>query len=202
MALGSNAIRSHSDHRGRHMEVNKSHIGIGAVCLVAGIVLGFFLKGCTNSEFPNDLQPIVLHDTISVHDTAYIAKHTKPKEVVRWDTLYLPAVAENAITDTTDADYALVPITQSEYRDTFATDSTRAEIAVLFSGYNAKIDSVGLTYEATIQPKVYVKKKGWKFFVGPAIQVGYGAGLNGNQVIASPYVGVGVSLGWGYTFTK
>lgn len=197
MAISGNAVRSHSDHRGRHMEVNKSHIGIGAVCLVAGIVLGFFLKGCTNSEIPNDLQPIVLHDTISVHDTAYIAKHTKPIEVIRHDTLWLPAVAENAHT-TTDA-YALVPITQSEYRDTFATDSTRAEIAVLFSGYNAKIDSVGLTYEATIQPKVYVKKKGWGWCVMPSVQVGYGVAF-GSPIVAAPYIGVGVAFGWGYHF--
>lgn len=201
MALGSNAIRSHSDHSGRHMEVNKSHIIVGCSTLVIGLIAGLLLRGCSGSELPEDPEPIVLHDTIAVHDTAYIAKHTKPKEVVRWDTLYLPAVAENAHS-TTDTDYVLVPITQSEYRDTFATDSTRAEIAVLFSGYNAKIDSVGLTYEATIEPRVVDKKKGWRFFVGPAIQVGYGAGLNGNQVIASPYVGVGVSLGWGYSWNK
>lgn len=185
------------------MEVNKSHIIVGCSTLVIGLIAGLLLRGCSGSEIPEDPEPIVLHDTISVHDTAYIAKHTKPIEVIRHDTLWLSKEdsAENAHS-TTDTNYALVPITQSEYRDTFATDSTRAEIAVLFSGYNAKIDSVGLTYEATIQPKVYVKKKGWNFFVGPAIQVGYGAGLNGNQVIASPYVGVGVSLGWGYTWRK
>lgn len=185
------------------MEVNKSHIIVGCSALAIGLIAGLLLRGCSGKELPEDPEPIVLTDTIRVTDTLRIAEHTKPLYVIKWDTLYLenpasPDIARDSLCD----GYVTIPITQSEYRDTFATDSTKAEIAVLFSGYNAKIDSIGLTYEATLQPKVYVKKKGWRFFVGPAIQVGYGAGLNGNQVIASPYVGVGVSLGWGYTFTK
>jgi hypothetical protein len=177
------------------MEVNKSHIIVGCSALVIGLIAGLLLRGCSGSELPEDPEPIVLHDTISVHDTAYIAKHTKPKEVVRWDTIYLPG--NDKTNDTTDA-YALIPITQSEYRDTFATDSTRAEIAVLFSGYNAKIDSVGLTYEATIQPKVYVKKKGWGQFVGIGVGAGYGASVVGSQVYAAPQIGISIVYGFGY----
>ena len=177
---------------------------------MAGIVLGFLLRGCGSSEIPNNPEPIVLHDTITISDPVDIAAHTKPKVVVRWDTIYLPGndktndkfgigeKGNDKTNDTTDADYALVPITQSEYRDTFATDSTRAELAVLFSGYNAKIDSVGLTYEATIQPKVYVKKKGWGQFVGIGVGAGYGASVVGNQVFASPQVGISIVYGFGY----
>ena len=166
---------------------NARTYGIGAVCLLAGIVLGFFLKGCKPSS---PAEPIVLTDTIRVHDTLRLREHTKTIVVVRYDTLWLTKK---------DTAYALAPITQSEYRDTFATDSTRAEVAVLFSGYNARIDSIGINYQAAIQPRVERKKKGWGWCVMPSVQVGYGVAL-GSQVVAAPYIGVGVAIGWGYHF--
>ena len=147
------------------------------VDFVAGMIFGLVLvciyKGCSRRELPEDPGPIVLTDTIRVHDTLRLREHTKTIEVIRHDTIWLSKVdsAENAHT-TTDADYALVPITQSEYRDTFATDSTRAEVAVLFSGYNARIDSIGINYQATIQPRVKKKKKGWGQFVGIGVEQG------------------------------
>lgn len=172
------------------MELNKGHIAFAVACFVAGILLGVWFRGCSRSELPEDPEPIVLYDTIAVHDTLRIKEHTKPREVVRIDTIWLGG---DTITE-----YVEIPITQSEYRDTFATDSTKAEIAVLFSGYNAKIDSIGLTYEATIQPKVYVKKKGWGQFVGIGVGAGYGASVVGNQVYAAPQIGVHITYGWGY----
>lgn len=176
---------------------NARTYGIGAVCLLVGIVLGFFLKGCKPSS---PAEPIVLTDTIRVHDTLRLREHTKTIEVVRYDTIWLPKVdsAQNAHT-TTDAEFALVPITQSEYRDTFATDSTRAEVAVLFSGYNARIDSIGINYRFEVEPRVERKKKGFGWCVMPSVQVGYGVAL-GSQVVAAPYIGVGVAIGWGYHF--
>lgn len=178
------------------MQLNKSHIGIGAVCLLAGIVLGLWLKGCKPSS---PAKPIVQHDTISIHDTLRIKEHTKPREVVRHDTIWLEKVdsSENAHT-TTDAEYALVPITQSEYRDTFATDSTRAEVAVIFSGYNARIDSIGINYQATIQPVVYEKESGWGWSITVGPYVGYGVTINNGRVLAGPEIGLGVHFGIGY----
>lgn len=166
---------------------NARTYGIGAVCLLAGIVLGFFLKGCKPSS---PAEPIVLHDTISVHDTLRITQHTKPREVVRIDTIWLKGKTDTIAVE--------IPITQSEYRDTFATDSTRAEIAVLFSGYNARIDSIGINYKATIQPRVERKKKGFGQFVGIGIGAGYGASIVGSQVYAAPQVGISIVYGFGY----
>lgn len=186
---------------------------IGAVCLLAGIALGFFLKGCEPSSPAPD--PIVIHDTIKVQDSAWLAAHTKhnPKPI-RHDTIWLEKVdsADSAHTTTdsnhcvdttemvadTNADFALIPITQSEYRDTFLTDTSRAEVGVLFSGYNARIDSIGINYQRTYNNRAERKKSGFGWCVMPSIQVGYGLGLNGNIVTASPYIGVGVSVGWGY----
>lgn len=186
--------------------------GIGAVCLLAGIVLGFFLKGCV-PEQPTAPEPIVINDTIKQTDTIRLRAKTKTIEVIRYDTIWMRVdSAENAHTttdsnhfvdttkmvDSTNADFALVPITQSEYRDTFLTDTSRVEVGVLFSGYNARIDSIGINYQLTQEPRVERKKSGFGWCVMPSIQVGYGLGLNGNIVTASPYVGVGVSIGWGY----
>lgn len=187
---------------------NAHTYGIGAVCLLAGIVLGFFLKGCEPSIPAPD--PIVIHDTIKQTDTLRLREKTKTIEVVRYDTIWMREdSAENAHTtndsnhcaDTTEMVESIavpIPITQSEYRDTFLTDTSRAEVGVLFSGYNARIDSIGINYQATRDNRVERKKSGFGWCVMPSIQVGYGLRLNGNIVTASPYVGIGVSIGWGY----
>lgn len=173
------------------------------VPLVAGMIFGLVLacigKGCSNSEKPKECDPIVLHDTIRVHDTLRIKEHTKPLYVIKWDTLYLEKPASQDIARDSLCDgYVTIPITQSEYRDTFATDSTRAEVAVLFSGYNARIDSIGINYQATIQPRVERKKKGFGQFVGIGVGAGYGASIVGTQVYAAPQVGISIVYGFGY----
>lgn len=166
---------------------------------MTGIALGFLLRGCTHSEIPNNPEPIVLTDTIMVHDTLRIAEHTKPLYVIKWDTLYLEKPASQDIARESLCDgYVTIPITQSEYRDTFATDSTRAEVAVLFSGYNARIDSIGINYQATIQPRVERKKSGFGQFVGIGVGAGYGASIVGTQVYAAPQVGISIVYGFGY----
>ena len=193
------------------MQLNWSHIGVGIVCFFAGIALGYIIGGC-KPEQPTAPEPIVIHDTIKVQDSAWLAAHTKhnPKPI-RHDTIWIEREdsAKNAHT-TTDSNHCVdttemvdsiavpIPITQSEYRDTFLTDTSRAEVGVLFSGYNARIDSIGINYQLTQNNRVERKKSGFGWCVMPSIQVGYGLGLNGNIVTASPYVGIGVSIGWGY----
>lgn len=193
--------------------MNNTHYISLALGLLMGLLIGYHLRGCV-AEQPTAPDPIVIHDTIKVQDSAWLAAHTKhnPKPI-RHDTIWIEREdsAENAHTTTdsnhcvdttemvdTNADYALVPITQSEYRDTFLTDTSRAEVGVLFSGYNARIDSIGINYQLTQEPRVERKKSGFGWCVMPSIQVGYGLGLNGNIVTASPYIGIGVSIGWGY----
>ena len=162
------------------------------VGIVVGLLIMFLMQRC-KPDVP--VEPVVIHDTISIHDTAYIASKTKVIEVIRWDTI-------REYEYDTLTQYAVVPIEQKEYRDTFATDSSRTELAVRFSGYHAQIDSVGLIQEWTIQPRVVEKKKGWGWVVAPSIQVGYGVAIGRSAVIAAPYVGVGVSVGFGYSWIK
>ena len=181
-----------------------------ALGLLLGLLISYHLRGCV-AEQPTTPEPIVIHDTIKQTDTIRLREKTKTIEVIRYDTIWIEREdsAENAHT-TTDSNHCVdttemvdsiavaIPITQSEYRDTFLTDTSRAEVGVLFSGYNARIDSIGINYQLTHYNRVERKKGGFGWCVMPSIQVGYGLGLNGNVVTASPYIGVGVSIGWGY----
>lgn len=186
-----------------------------AIGLLLGLTIAFAFRSCGREEARTE--QVVVHDTIKQTDTLRLREKTKTIEVIRYDTIWIEREdsAENAHTTTdsdhfvdttkmvdTNADFALVPITQSEYRDTFMTDTSRAEVGVLFSGYNARIDSIGINYQLTQNNRVERKKSGFGWCVMPSIQVGYGLGLNGNIVTASPYVGVGISIGWGYHWTK
>lgn len=184
-----------------------------ALGLLLGLTIAFAFRSCGKEEAQTE--QVVIRDTIKQTDTLRIVQHTKTIEVIRYDTIWIEREdsAENAHT-TTDSNHCVdttemvdsiavaIPITQSEYRDTFLTDTSRAEVGVLFSGYNARIDSIGINYQVTHYNRVERKKSGFGWVVAPSIQVGYGLGLNGNVVTASPYVGIGVSIGWGYHWTK
>ncbi len=186
------------------MVLNKTHIAFGVACFIAGALIGAGLRGCT-IKTPEAPDPIVLHDTIEVNNPQDIAEHTKPKYLLKHDTLWLPrpelpcdstdSVSERGAMDSIPVD---IPIMCYEYRDTFQTDSSRIELGVQFSGYDAKIDNVDLQYRFNLQPRTIVKKKGWGRFIGIGIGVGYGASVVGQNVYAAPEVGLHITYGWGY----
>lgn len=182
------------------MELNKSHIWSAVAGIAVGAAIVLSMRAC-NKSLETKPEPIVIHDTITVTDTLRIKEHTKPLYVIKWDTLYLenPASPDIAMDSLCDG-YVTIPITQSEYRDTFATDSSRIELGVLFSGYKAKIDSIDLQYRFEVQPRVKVQKRGWSQFVGIGVGAGYGASIIGNQVYAAPQIGVSIVYGFGYHF--
>ena len=177
------------------MEVNKSHIITAAVSLAIGLIAGLLLRGCGHTEPAPE--PIVLHDTLKVTDTLRIAGKTRVITEYAWDTLIV--TEKDTLRDTIRVQ---LPMESKEYRDTFATDTSRIELGVHFSGYKAKIDSIDLQYRFEVEPRMYEKKRDWRWAVTPSIQVGYGASIVGQQVYAAPYVGVGVSVGFGYTWKK
>lgn len=186
------------------MVLNKTHITLASACFIVGALIGAGLRGCTIKD-PKTPDPIILHDTIEVSNPTDIAEHTKPKYVIRRDTLWLPkpetpcdsadSVCDGRVTDSIPVD---IPITCYEYRDTFKTDSSRIELGVQFSGYDARIDNVDLQYRFNIQPRTIVKKKGWGQFIGIGLGIGYGASVVGQTVYAAPEVGVHITYGWGY----
>lgn len=166
-----------------------------------GLLVGLFAMWCFQRCSVQPVEPIVIHDSISVPDTAALAAHTKPKYIVKWDTLYMPKdssfVSEDSCSHKDTTPYVAIPITAYEYKDTFVTDTSSIELAVAFSGYNARIDSIGINYRFEVEPRVIREKKGFGWCVMPSVQVGYGVAF-GSQVVAAPYIGVGVAVGWGY----
>ena len=192
------------------MELNKGHMIFGAVCLVAGIVLGAGFRSCSSKPAePVPAEPVVKHDTVIIHDTAYIAAKTKPVKQLPPDTIKTPVpngvpnvVSNSATSDTNNASsdsiIVQVPMTAYEFRDTITTDTSRIELGIQFSGYKAKIDGIDLKSQYTVQPRTIEKKKGWGQFIGVGIGVGYGASVVGQTVYAAPEIGLHITYGWGY----
>ena len=182
----------------------------GAVCLVAGIVLGAGFRSCSSKPAePVPAEPVVKHDTVIIHDTAYIAAKTKPVKQLPPDTIKTPVpngvpnvVSNSATSDTNNASsdsiIVQVPMTAYEFRDTITTDTSRIELGIQFSGYKAKIDGIDLKSQYTVQPRTIEKKKGWGQFIGVGIGVGYGASVVGQTVYAAPEIGLHITYGWGY----
>ena len=158
---------------------------------MAGFIIGAGFRNCVKQE-PRVVE-IEKHDTVTIRDTLRIREHTKPRTIVRVDTIWIAQDSAKA-----DPIAAEIPITQSEYRDTIANDSSRAEINVLFSGYNARIDEIGINYHTRTQTRVERKKNGWGQFVGVGVGVGYGASVVGSTVYAAPEIGIHITYGWGY----
>lgn len=192
------------------MVLNKTHIAFAVACFIVGALIGAGLRSCT-AKTPETPDPIIIRDTIKISNPAAIADHTKPKYMLKHDTLWLPkpetpcdstdSVCDGRVTDSIPVD---IPIMCYEYRDTFQTDSSRIELGVEFSGYNAKIENIDLQYRFNIQPRTIVKKKGWGQFIGIGVGVGYGASFVGNPssvgatIYAAPEIGVHLVYGWGY----
>lgn len=192
------------------MVLNKTHIAFAVACFIVGALIGAGLRSCA-VKTPEAPDPIIIRDTIKANDPAAIADHTKPKYILKHDTLWLPkpetpcdstdSVCDGRVTDSIPVD---IPIMCYEYRDTFQTDSSRIELGLEFSGYNAKIENIDLQYRFNIQPRTIVKKKGWGQFIGIGVGVGYGASFVGNPssvgatIYAAPEIGVHLVYGWGY----
>lgn len=195
------------------MELNKGHIAFAVACFVAGGIIGAGLKSCSTPKQPK-ADPVVKHDTVIIHDTAYIAAKTKPVKQLPPDTIKTPVpngvpnvVSNSATSDannaSSDSIIVQVPMTAYEFRDTITTDTSRIELGIQFSGYKARIDGIDLKSQYTVQPRTIEKKKGWGQFIGIGIGVGYGASFVGNGsgatiVHAAPEIGVHITYGWGY----
>ena len=93
-----------------------------------------------------------------------------------------------------------IPIEHKQYKDTFITDTSKTYLSIDYSGYKASIDNISFYSNYNIKPIEKNKIKGFGQFVGLSINVGYGIGLNYNDKSFnnSPYIGIGISYGWGY----
>lgn len=118
---------------------------------------------------------LVIRDTITQYEPIY-------KEIHKVEKVLVPVVDTMRVTDTL---YVYMEREQVVWQDSLSR--------VYASGILPQIDSVQhyitervVTKEVTIQVK---KPCRW----GVGVHAGYGAGLSNGKVIASPYIGVGIS---------
>lgn len=139
---------------------------------------------------------------ITVHDTTIITKEQikekeKIKRVVEYDTFFIKEI--DTIRDTF---YVSLPIEHKQYRDTFTTDTSRTILDIKYSGYKSSLDGVYVYSSFTQKERIKVKHTGFGQFVGVGLHLGYGASINhiDKTFNPGPYIGVGITYGWGYHF--
>lgn len=170
------------------MVLTRQHIPLLVATMVAGLLVGAGLRNCKGTQ-PETSKPEVIHDTVCIYDTVRIAAKTRLICTTHTDTL---------IVRDTDTIQVSLPLEHKEYRDTINADSARIRLNILFHGYRAGIDHIGVSYDIRPVTRTEIRKKGWGQFVGVGIGAGYGVSAHGGNVYASPQVGISVVYGFGY----
>jgi hypothetical protein len=139
-------------------------------------------------------KPIIQHDTI-VRDSIQIQEKVKWKYRTKYDTTLL--VFRDTVHDTILIE---IPIDHYQYRDSGSTDSTKYNLGINYSGFKPTLDSVWFNYSYTPKTIVKTKRNGWGQYVGVGLQVGVGPSINARDgtFVTGPYIGVGVTYGFGY----
>lgn len=180
---------------------NKKYLSTsGLIILILSLLLvgigGFLLYDYKVAQIEEKYipEPVIQYDTI-IRDSIQIQEKVKLKYVTKYDTAIY--IKHDTFMDTV---YVQLPINHYQYRDTGSTDSSKYNIGINYSGYKASLDSVWFNYSYIPQTIVKTKKNGWGQFVGVGLQVGVGPSINARDgtFVTGPYVGVGVTYGFGY----
>lgn len=174
---------------------------IGIWSLLAVIVVLIFCI-VHNEISSRNLEPQI----ITIHDTTIVTQERiKEKEKVKYVTntdtffVYQNTIDSLFIKDTV---YVQIPIEHKQYIDTITTDTTKTILDIKYSGYKTSLDGVYVQTSFTQKERVKVKHTGFGQFVGVGLHLGYGANINhiDKTFNPGPYIGVGVTIGWGYHF--
>ena len=149
--------------------------------LAVGIPAVFLFGFCSGRRTCRDVEPSVVRDTVVVVDTV-----TERMPVCHIERIVDTIAVFVPVRDTIErTDTIYLPRTQRAYKG--------AEYSAWVSGYEPRLDSIEVfqkTVRITETKTISVpSRKRWSI----GVQAGYGAALNGRQVILSPYVGVGIS---------
>ena len=172
----------------------------GLIILILSLLLvgigGFLLYDykVTQIEEKYAPEPIIQHDTI-IRDSVQIQEKVKWKYRTKYDTTLL--VFRDTVHDTVLIE---IPIDHYQYRDSGSTDSTKYALGINYSGFKPTLDSVWFNYSYTPKTIVKTKRNGWGQYVGVGLQVGVGPSINARDgtFVTGPYIGVGVTYGFGY----
>lgn len=140
----------------------------------------------------------IIEREIKVTDTLTITKdsiveHIRPLYIKDYDTVFV------MITDTDTIEVPMtLPIEYMTYEDTIDHDSIKYDVKIDYSGFRPSLDGVYVHSNYIKQETIIKKPKPWRQFIGAGIQVGYGTTFPEPKF--SPYVGVGITYGFGYTW--
>ena len=166
----------------------KKSILIAFICVLTGFLLGGVVVYHFTTKTPQ-IERIVVRDTIVQTDTISYTKIVK-QDRYHYDTIMLRDTVW----------IADIPQTYSDSTDTYKIDINATK---LYS-YDLSIYRVD-TFIKEIEkvPQIEINN-GWCWSVNAGLQVGYGLNVNPHNMQAnfSPYIGVGVSLGFGYSWKK
>lgn len=156
------------------------------ICILAGFLLGGGLVYHFNKKSPQ-IETIVVRDTIIHTDTISFTK------IIRQDRFHYDTII---LRDTVWI--ADIPKTYTDSCEDYKIDIN----AVKLYDYSLSIYRVD-TFIKEIEKVSQIERKGgfcWSFNVG--LQVGYGLNVNPYNMRAgfSPYIGVGGSVGFGYSW--
>lgn len=186
------------------MEINKKHlIAYSILGVLVALFFGLTIHQCSNPKVeyitspPERVHDTIIRDSIQIQEkivTRYITK-----DQIKFDTV----VQIDSIRDTLTI-YVPIPIEHKSYRDFQLTDTAQWELGINYSGYKPSLDSVWFNYSYIPKEVVKTKERGFSPYVGVSLNVGYGAVINtiDKTFVPGPYLGIGVSLGWGYHWKK
>ena len=181
-----------------NMEINKRHlIAYSVLGVLVALFFGITIHQCSNPKVKYITSPPErIHDTI-IRDSIQIQE----KVVTRYITQE-KIVFDTVIQNDTFTIYVPIPIEHKSYRDFQLTDTAQWELGINYSGYKPSLDSVWFNYSYIPKEVVKTKENALRQFIGVSVNIGYGATINtiDRTFVPGPYIGVGISYGWGWTF--
>ena len=166
----------------------KKSILIGFICVLIGFLFGGVVVYHFTTKTPQ-IERIVVRDTIVNKDTI---THTK---IIKQDRYHYDTIVVNDTVYIRD-----IPQTYTDSCEDYKLDIN----AVKLYDYSLDIYKVDTFFREIEKVHQIERKGGWCWSVNAGLQVGYGLNVNPSNMQAnfSPYIGLGVSLGFGYSWKK
>lgn len=179
------------------MKDNKVITTLLSVFLVFSIILNIYL-GITlrNTKVDVNTQVVYVTDTI-VKDSIQIQEKIKPIYTTFYDTAVI--FQHDTVSDTI---YVELPIEHKQYKDEIKKDSIHYNIEIDYSGFHPSLDKIAINTTYIKSETQIIQTKPWKFGIMIGPYIGYGGYINPSTHVmsAGPEIGIGIQLGWGYTF--
>lgn len=169
-------------------------IGVLSVVVIILVCWLCYTYKCMNAP----VEPVIIKDTVTVTEFKDKVKYVSRYDtIVEHDYIYI----KDSIRDTVSIrDTIVLPIEHKVSEFTIKKKDLALNEKIYYHGFKAEIDSTNIDYTFIYEPK-----KGKSYKVGQSIvigiQGGYGMGFQpGGTYRFEPYIGVGVTYGFGVTF--